>query len=850
MTEQPRTQQEIYRSIRDRLTSSIAGLTNFTERSFNYIFTQAYSDQLRELELQALASRLSGYIDYADGNLDENDLQELGVDNVVEDPAEINQYMSDDNLDALVEELGVSRRGGDFATGEAEFTTQAGRTVIPEGTIVTTELDGSGESLQFETTESITVPDGVTVSQEVTVQALESGEEYNLPEGSIIRVQSPPVGVTGVINTNQTSGGTDIETNDELRARAKQAVPSSSLGGTETGIRAFIRQNVDGVEEGDIIIDESLETTPPFVDVIVDGGINTDVTDAIESSRPTGIQHNLVRPETITIGVETDFLGSNIDTTVVSGEISDYLGELNIGENYFRNELIRTILNADGNIVNVERLDAIIESVTEEKIVYQSGKDTYELDFTYDDTYGDISVQDRSGTIYTEGEDFTTVDASGDGYDDSIKWLGPSPDDGEQFSVSYDVTVIGETLLQDYHTATDVRDESIQFGVDEVYEFEYQDTLAEYDLPARPFDGTITVIEVDDSGTQVGDEFVRGESWQLAALEEDGSEDTFTFDNTTSVYQLTDRVSTGGVSITDETGAIYRRGTDYTVIDTDSDSVLDAINWETEIDGAVADDGGTLTDETSAAKNDTSDDMTLLPSSPSTGDAYYIGNGEQFDTFDLTLSTAGAGDWTIVWEYYNGSSWVALNGLSDGTSGFTTGGTNTVTWNTPTDWSEETIDGEELFWVRARVDTFTSITTQPLGQEVLFGEAPNNGEEFTANYGCCTQTIQWDQTGDEPTPTNGATVSVTFDQQVYGTEYEIVEAKENIIRDESGNTYDEGTDYILFDATGDNEDDSIFWLENPATLSDGETFYFSYVSEGDIFIDDREKISPGDIDLR
>lgn len=847
MTQEPRTQDEIYRSVRDRLTSSIAGLTNFTERSFNYIFTQAYATQLRELELQAVASQLSGYIDYADGNLTEDDLRELGIDAFVDDPAEINQYMSDDNLDELVSELGVTRRGGDFATGEAEFTTQAARTVIPEGTVVTTELDSAGESLQFETTEELIVPEGITDSREVTIQALDSGEEYNLPEGSIIRVQSPPVGVTGVINTNQTSGGTDIETNDELRARAKQAVPSSSLGGTETGIRAFIRQNVAGVEEGDIIIDEIFDATPSFVDVIVDGGTDSDVTDAIESSRPTGIQHNLVRPETITVGVESSLMGTGFTTDIIETEISDYLGELNIGENFFRNELVRTILNADANVLNVEKLDAIIESVTEEKIVYDASVDTYQLDFTYDDTYGDITVEDKSGTLYIEGEDFVTIDDSGDGYTDSIQWTTSSPSDGEQFSVSYDVTVIGETLEQDYYTASDVRDEPIQFNLNEEYEFEYQDTLGEYDLPSRPFDGTITVIEVDETGTQVGDEFVRGESWQLAALKDDGSADTFTFDNTESVYQLTDKVSGGGFSITDETGAIYRRGTDYTVIDTDSDSVLDAINWNTEIDRAVADDGGTLTDETTAATNDTTDDMSLLPTSPATGDAYYIGNSEQFDTFDLTVSTAGAGDWTIVWEYYDGSSWSALDGVSDGTNGFTAGGTNTVTWDTPTDWSEETVDGNELFWIRARVDTFGSITTQPLGREVLFGESPENGEQFTVNYGCCTQTIQWDQTGDEPTPTNGGTVQVTFDQQVYETEYEIVEAKENTIKDENGDVYDEGDDYVLFDATGDNEDDSIFWLQKPSTLSDGETFYFSYVSEGDIFIGDREKVSPGNI---
>ena len=239
--------------------------------------------------------------------------------------------------------------------------------------------------------------------------------------------------------------------------------------------------------------------------------------------------------------------------------------------------------------------------------------------------------------------------------------------------------------------------------------------------------------------------------------------------------------------------------------------------------------------------------MTLLPATPSVGDAYYFGNSTQFDTFDITLSTAGSGDWSIVWEYYDGSSWSALSDVSDGTTGFTTGGTNTVTWSTPPDWSTETIDGSELFWVRARVDSYTSITTQPLGQEVLFGETPADSTEFTVDYGCCTQVLRWDQSGDEPTPTNGANYRVNYDQQVYETEYEIVEPKENTITDASGDEYVEGTEYDLFDATGDNETDSIIWLTNPATLADGEEFYLSYTTEGDLFVDDREKVEPGDV---
>jgi len=847
MTQQPRTQDEIYRSIRDRLTSSIAGLTNFTERSFNYIFTQAYSDELRQLELQALASRLSGYIDYADGNIDEDDLIELGIDDVVSDPDQINQYMSDDNLDSLVAELGVTRQPGTVATGEVQFTTQSAVTTIPAETIVTTELDSTGESLQFETTEQVESADGVTIIENVPIQSVETGEEYNLPEGEIVRVQSPPVGVTGVINTTETTGGTNRETNEQLRTRAKQAVAASSEGGTVSGIRSYIRQNVTGVVEGNVIIDEQTDVCPPFVDVIVDGGTDTDVTQAIEESRPTGIRHNLVRPEIITLGVRTSLTGSPISTSAVTNAITDYIQSLGLSEDYFRNETIRDIMNADTDIVNVENIDTIIEDVSNEKFDYQSGESQYRLSYTYEDEYGSIVVEDAGGTSYVEGSDFQVIDVTGDGFLDTIEWIGNTPDDGETFSASYDVTVLGQTLQSDWYTTDSVRDEPFTFNLDRVEEFEYSTNVASYDLKSRPFDGTTEIVELDATGNPIGDEFVRGESWQLVPAEADGTVDTFTFSSSQSNYVLSERFIDDGIAIIDGNGNIYRVDTDYETVDTDSDGFVDEITWDTDISKAVADDGGALTDETSAATDSTSDDITLLPATPAAGDAYYIGNTSQFDKFDLTISTAGDGDWTIVWEYYDGSSWSALSGVSDGTNGFTTGGTNTVTWEAPPDWSETTIDSTELYWVRAKVDTYTSITTQPLGQEVLFGEEPSDGVEFTVNYDCCAQTIRWDQSGDEPVPTNGSQFRATYDQQVYETEYEIVETVSDTITDASGDTYTENVEYEIFDASGDNELDSIAWLEQPATLASGEEFYLSYVTEGDLFVGDREKVAPGEI---
>lgn len=130
---------------------------------------------------------------------------------------------------------------------------------------------------------------------------------------------------------------------------------------------------------------------------------------------------------------------------------------------------------------------------------------------------------------------------------------------------------------------------------------------------------------------------------------------------------------------------------------------------------AIADDGGSQTDETTASNSTTGSDMTLLPAGPAVNDAYYFGHNEEFSQLKLNLSQAGVGTWTIIWEYWDGDSWEDLS-ATDGTSGFTQDGT--VSWTIPGDWADSTENSQGPFrYVRARVSAFTSITTQPLGRK-------------------------------------------------------------------------------------------------------------------------------------
>jgi hypothetical protein len=134
------------------------------------------------------------------------------------------------------------------------------------------------------------------------------------------------------------------------------------------------------------------------------------------------------------------------------------------------------------------------------------------------------------------------------------------------------------------------------------------------------------------------------------------------------------------------------------------------------VGGAIADDGGVQTDETVQANNDTANDMTLLPSVPVVNDAYYFGRSSLWDWLELRMGTAGNGTWDIVWEYWNGAAWVPLADVTDNTSGFRVTGTKLVVFTRPLDWVPTTVGGiANLYWIRARVLTYTAIVTQPKG---------------------------------------------------------------------------------------------------------------------------------------
>lgn len=160
-------------------------------------------------------------------------------------------------------------------------------------------------------------------------------------------------------------------------------------------------------------------------------------------------------------------------------------------------------------------------------------------------------------------------------------------------------------------------------------------------------------------------------------------------------------------------------GKRQSTIHQDPDNSAEYLTWPVirRLFSAQADDGIAFNDETTEANDDTADDMTLLPVAPGVNAAYYFGFENPVGHMSLFISQQG--DWvgTNVWEYWDGDSWESLNnGPTGPDSTFETAGQVDYTWDVEGDWATTLVNGDTAYFIRARVNTFSSITTQPLGK--------------------------------------------------------------------------------------------------------------------------------------
>ncbi len=195
------------------------------------------------------------------------------------------------SLDYACKYAGIARKPAKKASvtpsgdpAYVKFTGDAGTTVA-QGKRVATE-----DGVEFETLEEVTLDAAGEAYPKV--QAVEAGEQGNVPANTITVIINPQAGLSSVTNPEEITGGQDEETDAELRQRYYDSL---AKGGSSTveSIKAALLE-VDGVK--DVVINENdtintVDGIPPkSFEVLVYGGTDNDVAQAIFNSKSAGIQ--------------------------------------------------------------------------------------------------------------------------------------------------------------------------------------------------------------------------------------------------------------------------------------------------------------------------------------------------------------------------------------------------------------------------------------------------------------------------------------------------------------------------------------------------------------------------------
>lgn len=305
-----------------RIVDSGVGITNIGYNSVTRTIIEAIMSELDIVQYKLMQAYLSKTIDEAEG----------------------------EDLDDVVSILGVVRKQATNCTGVVTFSVTEESDVdidIPAESTVSTVQTQGGVVYEF-----LTIDDAVLKAgdNEVDVEVVcnTAGDIY-IPANSITIINTSIIGIAEVTNKGVISGGTNTETDEELRDRTKNILTSLGKGTTEA-IRLAV-QDVDGVTDVSVYdMRSGVGTVDVFVvtdTMPVSDEVESNILKAIEDSKSGGIKAYLLYPDVKYIDVDC-MIESDIeyDVNSIYGLISEFINSNGIGNKLILNQLEKTILGA------------------------------------------------------------------------------------------------------------------------------------------------------------------------------------------------------------------------------------------------------------------------------------------------------------------------------------------------------------------------------------------------------------------------------------------------------------------------------------------------------------------------
>jgi len=246
--------------------------------------------------------------------------------------------------------------------------------------------------------------------------------------------------------------------------------------------------------------------------------------------------------------------------------------------------------------------------------------------------------------------------------------------------------------------------------------------------------------------------------------------------------------SSGSIEVVDDSEDTYEEGVDFSINDQNGDTYPETLVWDTT--KSTPDDGETFEVTYSLSANNQTD-----PNS------FYQTNLVRDEKFFWTLNYTDTEDY------------------------------------------EDTQDIYQLKYVPfpSTIGTITDSNGNTFNKGTDYALIDDTGNGYK-------QSIDWSIGGSSPA--DNVVFTAEYDRKVYQTEEDIIESFEDTIVDEDGDVYDEGVEYEITSYQKEsNVADAIEWSSKPSTISDGDEFYLTYISDGDISFSTREKATVGTIDI-
>lgn len=282
------------------------------------------------------------------------------------------RYARGEVLDALGEFAGVYRIEAMPAVTTIRFSLKEAvnqNIIIPKGTRVTSDY-----TRYFATTETAVLQAG-TLSVDIEAESTEGGSNYNdIPEGEInVLVDLIPY-IDAVSNTTETSGGGDIEGDEDLRQRIRLAPASRSTAGPKNAYK-FYAVSADATV-ADAYVDSPSPGVVVITPILYGGEIpGQDVLDKVlaacnaDDVRPLTDKVEVAPPSTQSYDIELTYYTTAANETAVveniegsGGSIDQYVYwqgsslDRNINPDYLR-KLILCPEDSEGNhLIGADRV--------------------------------------------------------------------------------------------------------------------------------------------------------------------------------------------------------------------------------------------------------------------------------------------------------------------------------------------------------------------------------------------------------------------------------------------------------------------------------------------------------------